>query len=65
MAYIAKVDIIHRDSPTFASCEGCNSLPADATRTRVRQHVAQTGHTAWVQVESDTCYRPKTAEVTQ
>jgi len=59
MAYIAKVDIFHRTWPHVASCEQCDALPGDATRARVRQHVAQTGHTVWVQVESETRYTPK------
>ncbi|MFI7073626.1 hypothetical protein [Micromonospora sediminicola] len=63
MAYVAKVEIRRHKFPPSASCESCDNLPTDATRERVRQHVAATGHTAWVVVEDQTMYRPKNAEV--
>lgn len=65
MTYVAKVDIARGALPPAANCENCDSLPADATRERVRQHVAQTGHTAWVVVEQYTRYQPKSDEVDQ
>ncbi|WP_328344899.1 hypothetical protein [Micromonospora sp. NBC_00421] len=59
MAYIAKVDIRRGVSKGTAECENCTRLHPDSTRERVRQHVQQTGHTAWVVVEDQTRYSPK------
>lgn len=62
MGYPPKVDIRHHKNPSMAQCEGCDALPINATRERVRQHVTKTGHTAWVVVEHETSYRPKPKE---
>ena len=42
-----------------ARCEDCDQLHAAATRERVRQHVASSGHTAHVTIEDITTYQPK------
>ncbi|QKW15323.1 hypothetical protein [Verrucosispora sp. NA02020] len=59
MAYIAKVDIRRSVSPSMAQCGDCERLPITATRERVRSHVKETGHTAWVVVEHQTQYSAK------
>jgi len=41
---------------SYARCEGCQLLHPEATRVRVRQHVASTGHKAQVVTEAITEY---------
>ncbi len=42
-----------------ARCHDCERLPVAATRSRVRQHVKQTGHTAEFVIEDLTVYIPQ------
>ncbi|MEV5819232.1 hypothetical protein AB0L22_08665 [Micromonospora haikouensis] len=56
---MAKVSIRRSTSRPMAQCENCDRLSINATRERVRRHVQQTGHTAWVVVEDQTQYSPQ------
>lgn len=54
----SRVRIDHVRLDGYAECEGCEIHP-EPTRERLRQHVAQTGHTARYVKTIVTVYRPK------
>jgi Zn-finger protein len=55
-----RVEITHIKPPnnTIAKCENCTSIHPDSTRERVRQHVQEHGHTAYVTAFTTTRYTP-------